>query len=44
MLTLAGADVGRRSEGRERFLLCSRLLSCSFFWTAPISHGPLPVN
>lgn len=27
MVTLAGADTGRRSEGRERFLLCSRFFS-----------------
>lgn len=42
-VTLAGADTGRRSEGRERFLLCSRLFS-SFFCALFISHDPLPVN
>lgn len=43
-VTLAGADTGRRSEGRERFLLCSRFFSCSLFWTLFTSHGPFPVN
>lgn len=41
---LAGVDTGRRSEGRERFLLCFRFFSCSFFWILFISYGLFFVN